>query len=110
MSDHFYPLSIETLLKSSELVASAGLPFVIGEIGWTKEDTLPFLEAVEVLQDDGLVAGDLFWSMFGHAETLGKCRDIGMGQTFVENLLPVIFKLEFCLSFEPTTYVIEITY
>ena len=72
MSDHFYPLSIEALLKSSELIASAGLPFVIGEIGWTKDETLPFLEAVEVLQGDGLVTGDLFWSMFGHAENFGE--------------------------------------
>lgn len=64
--------SIEALLKSSELIASAGLPFVIGEIGWTKDETLPFLEAVEVLQGDGLVTGDLFWSMFGHAENFGE--------------------------------------
>ena len=75
MSDHFYPLSIEALLKSSELIASAGLPFVIGEIGWTKDESLPFLEAVEVLQGDGLVTGDLFWSMFGHAENFGELEN-----------------------------------
>ena len=71
MTDHFYPLSLETLVHTAESVAEIGLPFVIGEIGWTKSDTLEFLEVVEQLHDDDLVAGDLFWSMFGHAESLG---------------------------------------
>ena len=71
VSDHYYPLSVGDLLESAAHVAELGLPFVVGEIGWTKSDTLTFLEAVEELHEDGLVSGSLFWSMFGHAESFG---------------------------------------
>ena len=71
VSDHFYPLSVDTLLLSAEAVSVIGLPFVIGEIGWTKTGTEEFLEAVETLRADSLLAGSLFWSMFGHAEQYG---------------------------------------
>lgn len=71
VSDHYYPLSVGDLLESAAHVAELGLPFVVGEIGWTKSETLTFLEAVEELHEDGLVSGSLFWSMFGHAETFG---------------------------------------
>ena len=72
VSDHFYPLSVDTLFLSAEAVSVIGLPFVIGEIGWTKTGTEEFLEAVETLRADSLLAGSLFWSMFGHGESLGN--------------------------------------
>ena len=54
------------------MVSDMELPFIIGEIGWAKSGTEEFLQAVETLREDGLVAGSLFWSMFGHAETFGN--------------------------------------
>merc|ERR1711892_1504940 len=73
ISDHFYPMNIDKLLEMSAKANEYGLPYVIGEIGWLGADVdlLTFLAAVEQLQADGLVAGSLFWSMFGHAEQYG---------------------------------------
>ena len=76
VSDHFYPPSLDSLLESAEMVASIEMPFIIGEIGWAKSGTEEFLEAVETLRGDGLLAGSLFWSMFGHAETFGNLKTI----------------------------------
>ena len=81
VSDHYYPLSLDTLLESAEMVSATGLPFIIGEIGWSKAGTEEFLEAVETLRDDGLLAGSLFWSMFGHAETFGNFSLSSSGPT-----------------------------
>ena len=36
VSDHFYPLSLDTLLESAEAVSGLEMPFIIGEIGWSK--------------------------------------------------------------------------
>ena len=36
VSDHFYPLSLDTLLESAETVSALEMPFIIGEIGWSK--------------------------------------------------------------------------
>ena len=36
VSDHFYPLSLDTLLQSAEAVSALEMPFIIGEIGWSK--------------------------------------------------------------------------
>ena len=49
------------------------IPFVMGEVGWTKEleSALPYLAKLEELRSLGLLSGSLFWSMFGHAEQLG---------------------------------------
>ena len=74
VSDHYYPLSLDTLLDTAESVSAMELPFIIGEIGWSKSGTEQFLEAVETLREDGLLAGSLFWSMFGHAETFGNFK------------------------------------
>lgn len=73
VSDHFYPMNVDKLLQMSATVRKYGLPYVIGEIGWlySDVDVLTFLAALEQLHSDGLVAGSLFWSMFGHAEQYG---------------------------------------
>ena len=88
LSDHAYPMSLDSLVTAADTAAELGLPLVMGEvgsrreqkmclnfsmlqIGWKKAGTEEYLEAVEALRSDGRLAGSLLWSMFGHAETFG---------------------------------------
>ena len=88
LSDHAYPMSLDTLVTAADTAAELGMPLVMGEvgtqreqkiclnfaklqIGWQKAGTEEYLEAVEALRSDGRLAGSLLWSMFGHAETFG---------------------------------------
>ena len=89
LSDHAYPMSLDTLVNAADTAAELGMPLVMGEvgthreqkiclnfamlqIGWKKAGTEEYLEAVESLRSDGRLAGSLLWSMFGHAETFGQ--------------------------------------
>ena len=92
LSDHAYPMSLDSLVTAADTAAELGMPLVMGEvgslkysegtqgmlpfynllqIGWKKAGTEEYLEAVESLRSDGRLAGSLLWSMFGHAETFG---------------------------------------
>ena len=71
MSDHGYPLSVDNLMTAMETAANIGLPLVLGEVGWDKDTPGFFLNMIQESMKLGLLAGDLFWSMFGHAETFG---------------------------------------
>lgn len=69
-SDHFYPLSVARVNADAALVRSAGKAFVADEYAWNwvvADSLASFLDAV---QHDG-AAGDLFWSLFGHADNFG---------------------------------------
>ncbi len=72
-TDHYYPMSVSQLHRDASVVRAAHKVFVVGEYGWSsdpdRENTLErFLAAA---QSDPNVAGDLYWSLFGHADTYG---------------------------------------
>ena len=100
LSDHAYPMSLDSLVTAADTAAELGLPLVMGEvgslkysegthykryatilqllqIGWKKAGTEEYLEAVESLRSDGRLAGSLLWSMFGHAESFGQSISFG---------------------------------
>lgn len=73
-SDHYYPMSVVKLQSDAEQVYSAAKVFLVGEYGWSdgSVDFLQsFLEEAEALTEAGKLAGDLYWSLFPHADDYG---------------------------------------
>ncbi|KAK3329055.1 glycoside hydrolase [Apodospora peruviana] len=68
-SDHFYPISINKLKADLDLVASVNKPYFAGEYGWLGNAASSDADMVswyKVLEQSPFVAGDAFWSLFGH--------------------------------------------
>jgi len=71
ISSHSSPLSWDSLEETSVRAMELGLPFVLGEIGWTDGDIQGYMGRVEEMVERGQVSGSLLWAMFGHAELYG---------------------------------------
>ncbi|GCE28765.1 hypothetical protein KDA_42490 [Dictyobacter alpinus] len=71
-TQHFYPLSDSLLTSDAQVASYQHKVFVAGEYDWTGTkggDTLSsFLPSVE---HNSEIAGDLYWSLFGHNDTYG---------------------------------------
>lgn len=71
-SDHFYPRNLTKMESDIALVGGVNRVYVAGEYEWgpeTKGDSLSsFYAAIEARQKlkEPVIAGDLFWSLFGH--------------------------------------------
>lgn len=76
-SDHFYPLNTTILKSDIAAVKSTNRVYLAGEIDWTglnggqvpQGDTLAsFYDAILAQQNETspVIAGSLFWSLFGH--------------------------------------------
>ena len=67
-TDHFYPMSVDRLNADMKRMKDIDRVFYIGEYGWDTGDLPSFLEAI---QENGNVTGDLYWSLFPHADSYG---------------------------------------
>jgi len=66
-SDHFYPIDVSRVISDAQVVAAHNKTFLVGEYAWTSAGLIDFLQTIETQQ----VAGDTFWSLFGHLDTYG---------------------------------------
>jgi hypothetical protein len=75
---HFYPMDRLVLVRSAEQVTAAGKVFFVGEFDWNNAkggDSLArFLSAI---RDSQTVAGDLYWTLFGHSDNYGYVNSNG---------------------------------
>ncbi|KAH9908992.1 glycoside hydrolase [Xylariomycetidae sp. FL2044] len=67
-SDHFYPADVARLTAGVDAVETAGRAYFAGEYDWVGagsggDDLESFFKVIE---DREAVAGDAFWSLFGH--------------------------------------------
>ena len=67
VTDHFYPINTNKMMGNSRIVADSGIVYTVGEFGWNSNNLTEFLLAIE----SGPVTGDLFWSLFPHADVYG---------------------------------------
>ena len=67
-SDHYYPLNATTLASDANTVGTAGKVFLVGEYAWNNGDLSGFLSTAS---SNANVAGDFYWSLFGHLDTYG---------------------------------------
>jgi len=70
-SDHFYPINNTKLRNDIASVESADRVYIAGEIDWTGDvgDSLQSFYDIILAQQNqpkSVVAGSLFWSLFGH--------------------------------------------
>lgn len=65
-SDHMYPVDTNKLQSDIKLVEAAGRPFFCGEYDWVGGNTANLQSMFKIIEDTPSVAGDTFWSQFGH--------------------------------------------
>ncbi|KAK6954366.1 hypothetical protein Daesc_004333 [Daldinia eschscholtzii] len=65
-SDHMYPVNTAKLQADIKLVEAAGRPFFIGEYDWVGGNTANLQSMFKIIEESPAVAGDTFWSQFGH--------------------------------------------
>ncbi|KAI6093838.1 glycoside hydrolase family 5 protein [Hypoxylon rubiginosum] len=65
-SDHMYPVNTTKLQEDIGLVEAAGRPFFAGEYDWVGGDTANLQSMFKIIEESPAVAGDTFWSQFGH--------------------------------------------
>lgn len=65
-SDHMYPVNTSKLQEDIRLVEAAGRPFFAGEYDWVGGDTANLQSMFKIIEESPAVAGDTFWSQFGH--------------------------------------------
>ncbi len=69
-SGHYYPPTATTFLRESQQAYVANKVFVVGEFDWntlTPADISNFLTLIQ----HSTAAGDLYWSLFAHADSYG---------------------------------------
>lgn len=70
VTDHYYPIKPTLLAPHAATAAAAGKVFTVGEYDWAAKpkDLDAFLDQIVSMPD---VAGDLYWSLFPHADAYG---------------------------------------
>ncbi len=64
---HYYG-TLPELAADARLAATSGKAFIVGEFDWTTNGLSRFLATATATQE---VSGDLYWSLFGHADQYG---------------------------------------
>ncbi|KAI9759726.1 MAG: hypothetical protein M4579_002111 [Chaenotheca gracillima] len=74
LSDHYYPPDSSKLQKDIDAVAAVGKVYLAGEYDWTANNpqATPLSEFFKLIESrqsmkNPVVAGDHFWSLFGHS-------------------------------------------
>jgi hypothetical protein len=76
-SIHGYPMSVQDLDKAAAQTQQAGKAFLLGEYGWKNIDKYgkpagdPLTQYLADIESQPVVAGDLYWDLFPHADDHG---------------------------------------
>lgn len=75
-SDHFYTwgnkgLSVPILQQQANKVRTAGKVMFVGEYDWTNEQFGTLANFHTAIENDSVIAGDMYWALFGHNDNYG---------------------------------------
>ncbi len=70
---HFYNCTADPndILKAAAPVIEADKAFYIGEFDWTQDTPMQLQRALDLVNANPDIAGDLYWSLWGHADAYG---------------------------------------
>ncbi len=75
-SDHFYTwgnkgLSVPVLQTQANKVRNAGKVMFVGEYDWKSEQFGTLAAFHTAIENDSVIAGDMYWALFGHNDNYG---------------------------------------